>query len=95
MMGLARELGMTLGDLSQRMSSSELIDWVVLSRIESEEQDEQVTREDLVRRASESTARTKSKLKALYRVHTIDAANRGFINDKHLLISKQSKHRLH
>lgn len=63
MMGLARELGMTLGELSQRMSSSELIDWVVLSRIESEEQDEQVTREDLVRRASESTARTKSKLK--------------------------------
>ncbi len=62
-MGLARELGMTLGELSQRMSSSELIDWVVLSRIESEEQDEQVTREDLVRRASESTARTKSKLK--------------------------------
>jgi hypothetical protein len=63
MMSLARELGMTLSELSQRMSSAELIDWVIFSRLEAEEQNEQITREDLVRRASESTARTKSKLK--------------------------------
>lgn len=63
MMSLARELGMTLGELGARMSSAELTDWIALARIEAGEREEGATRADLAAKASTANAETVTTLK--------------------------------
>lgn len=41
MFGLARELGMTVSELGERMTSRELTEWMALYKIEASEQDHQ------------------------------------------------------
>ena len=41
---LARELGMTVGELLDRMSSSELAEWATLYRIEADEQQREASK---------------------------------------------------
>lgn len=41
MFHLARELGMTVGELGERMSSAELVEWMALYKIESSEREHQ------------------------------------------------------
>lgn len=41
MFHLARELGMTVGELGERMSSAELVEWMALYKVEAGERDHQ------------------------------------------------------
>ena len=41
MFHLARELGMTVRELGERMSSTELVEWMALYKIEASERDHQ------------------------------------------------------
>lgn len=41
MFNLARELGMTVGELGERMSSREFTEWIALYKIEASERDHQ------------------------------------------------------